>query len=98
MHASECRFYQEARVRAVADLRLQVDKHLGYAQQVAVREALCGFLEFLVEFRRNVQFVGREGVEPAVDEVAQELAEPVEEGGKLDTAVDGLVAKLILKV
>ena len=75
-------------------MRLQVDKHLGYAQQVAVREALCGFLEFLVEFRRNVQFVGREGVEPAVDEVTQELAEPVEEGGKLNTAVDGLVDHL----
>ena len=49
-------------------MRLQVDKHLGDAQQVAVRETSRRFLVLRVEFRGNVQVVGREGVEPAVDE------------------------------
>ena len=75
-------------------MRLQVDQHLGNAQQVAVRGTSRRFLVLRVEFRGNVQVVGREGVEPAVDEVAQELAEPVEEGGELDTAIDGLVDHL----
>ncbi len=90
-HSGKRRLHKEARVRAVAERTLQVDEHLAYAENVAVRKALGAALVLGVKFFGNVEGVRREGVEAGVEQVAEELAEAVEQRDEFDTDFHGVI-------